>query len=203
LLLDEYMAGWIDDKRFEGEARIWPNYITDYKPVVEYARKNSIPFVATNIPRRYSNMVFKKGFEILDSLNAEAKSYIAPLPIRYDPELGCYKSMLQMNMGMTHGTKPDDKFPKAQAIKDATMAYFILKTYEQGDLFYHINGAFHSDNFEGIVWYIKQDRPGLKIVTLTNVSQDDPDKLDEKNQGKATYILVVPQTMTKTQQTQP
>ncbi|MEQ8623855.1 MAG: hypothetical protein RJQ00_08600 [Vicingaceae bacterium] len=44
--------------------------------------------------------------------------------IPFDPELPIYKNILQM-MG-DHGTL---ELVKAQAIKDATMAYFILKKY--------------------------------------------------------------------------
>jgi uncharacterized iron-regulated protein len=196
IILDEYLKGLIDDKKFEEEARIWPNHITDYKPVLTYAHDNSIPFVATNIPRRYSNMVFKGGFEALNNLSSEALKYISPLPIKFDIGLSCYKSMMEMDMG--HGPKPDEKLPKAQAIKDATMAFFILKNRQDGTLFFHINGSYHSDNFEGIVWYLKQAKPELKIKTITNVSQKEIEKLEDQYKGKASYVLVVPASMTKT-----
>src|SRR5690554_5028623 len=73
LILDEYLTGLISQRRFEGEARLWNNYKTDYKPLVEFARENSIPFIATNIPRRYASMVASSDFKALDSLTAEAK----------------------------------------------------------------------------------------------------------------------------------
>ena len=79
------------------------------------------------------------------------------------------------------------------------MAYFILKNLPSTWLFYHINGAYHSDNFEGIVWYIKQKRKDLKIVVISSVEADDinnPAKEDLK--GKGDFIIVIPSTMTKT-----
>ena len=96
LILDEYLGGLYPTKKYEAEMRLWDNYQTDYKPVVEFAREHEIPFVATNIPRRYASMVNAGGFEALEKLSPEALSYIAPLPIAYDPEVKCYKDMLDM-----------------------------------------------------------------------------------------------------------
>ena len=81
LIFDEYMQQNISYDRFEAEARLWDNYRTDYYPVVFFAKEHHIPFIATNIPRRYANIVKNKGFEALDSLSEEAKRYIAPLPL--------------------------------------------------------------------------------------------------------------------------
>jgi len=104
-----------------------------------------------------------------------------------------------LNMGIGHEEmKIDEKYPKAQAIKDATMAHFIMKNKIENGMFYHLNGSFHSDNFEGIIWHIKQADPNLKIKTLTTVEQDDISKPDKEALGKASYIIVVPTDMTKT-----
>jgi uncharacterized iron-regulated protein len=202
LLLDEYIMGKIKTRNFEAEAKLWDNYKTDYKPLVEFAKEKKLPFIATNIPRRYAAVVSEKGFEGLDSLSASAQSFMAPLPIKYDPELPSYKSMLDMGgmggmggMGQPHA---NPNLPKAQAIKDATMADRILKNLKPGQTLIHYNGSFHSDNYEGIVWYLKQEKPGLKIVTISSVEQPDIEKLDEESTKLADYILCIPESMTKT-----
>jgi uncharacterized iron-regulated protein len=197
LLLDEYLNNEISKKSYEDEIRLWKNYATDYKPLVEFAKEHNLKFMATNIPRRYASVVYKKGFEALDSLSAEARSYIAPLPIEYDANLPGYKSMLDemKNMGMTH---LNENLPKAQAAKDATMAYSIAGALEDGSLFIHYNGSYHSDNHEGIIWYLNKYKPGLKIMTITCVEQGDIDKMDEEFKNQADYIVVIPESMTKT-----
>ena len=195
LILNEYLYGKITKKNFEDEARLWPNYSTDYKPLVEFAKKNHLPFIATNIPRRYASVVYKHGFEALDSLTAEARSYIAPLPIPYDPEVKCYKDMVEQMKLMGHG---NPNFPKAQAIKDATMAYNIANNSGNGKLFIHYNGAYHSDNFQGILWYLKKYKPELKIVTVSSVEQPQLDSLSAANKNLADFILAIPEDMTKT-----
>ncbi len=54
VILDEYFSGLIMERHFTSEARLWNNYDTDYRPLVELARENSLAFIATNIPRRYA-----------------------------------------------------------------------------------------------------------------------------------------------------
>jgi uncharacterized iron-regulated protein len=191
--LDSFLAGKIDDKALDTLARLWPNYKTDYAPLVDFAKDKHLKFVATNIPRRYARLVHKGGFESLDNLAQEEKMWIAPLPIEYDPELPGYKKML----GMMHG-RMGNNLPKAQAIKDATMAYFILKNYRKGSLFIHYNGAYHSENYEGILHYLKKKMPDLKYATITTVSQKDVSKLSEENKNRADFIICVVANMTTT-----
>ncbi|MDZ7755863.1 ChaN family lipoprotein [Rhodohalobacter sp.] len=42
LLIDEYFEGLISQSSFENEARLWNNYSTDYKPVLEFAKENDL-----------------------------------------------------------------------------------------------------------------------------------------------------------------
>lgn len=230
LILDEYLQGYYAANKYEAEMRLWNNYETDYKPLVEFAKTHKIPFIATNIPRRYASMVHKGGFEALEKLSDEALSYIAPLPILYDPELKCYKDMLNMGLpaaskGMPEApsgmhTAPDstkaapagmpathvmakkafslDNLPKAQAAKDATMAHFIMENWSEGMCFFHLNGSYHSNNYQGIVWHIQQARKDLKIITINTVLQEEIGELSEENLNSADYIICVPESMTRT-----
>lgn len=195
LLIDEYFNGDIKQSNFEKEVRLWPNYKTDYKPLLEFAKDSGLRFVATNIPRRYAALVNSKGFEGLLSLTPRAKEYIAKLPMEYDSTLSAYKSILEMMKDSPH---VNENIPKAQAAKDATMAEFILKNWSQGKLFLHYNGSYHSDDFQSIVWYLHQANPSLKILTISSVEQKNIEKLEVENLNKADYILAIPESMTKT-----
>ncbi len=199
LIIDEYLQKLFDAKKYEAEAKLWKNYKTDYKPLMDFALDNGLRFIATNIPRRYANIVFKKGFEGLDELSDEAKSHVAPLPINYDAEVKCYKDMLNMgNMPASRTGHAMANLPKAQAAKDATMAYFIDKNMKAEKIFIHYNGSYHSENHEGIVWHLNKMNKGYRIVTVTTVLQKDISKLDEENLGTADYIICVPENMTST-----
>lgn len=196
LIINEYLLKRVNDRNFESEARLWPNYKTDYKPLLLFARDSSVKFIATNIPRRYASLVNREGFAGLESLSDEAKKYIAPLPVAYDAELPGYKGMMEMMGGA--GGHVNENLPRAQAIKDATMAHFILQNLKTGSTFIHFHGTYHSDNYEGIMWYLQQQRPDLKIVTINSSEQDSLSKLDEDNKGKADFVIAIPTTMTKT-----
>jgi uncharacterized iron-regulated protein len=191
--LDQYLKGEINQKGLDTLARLWNNHKTDYKPLVDFAKDNQLYFVATNIPRRYASMVYRGGFEALEALSPEEKVWIAPLPVKYDASLSQYQKMLEMAQG--HG---GDKLPKAQAIKDATMAYSIVENLKPNSIFIHYHGSYHSDFYEGIYWYVKQERPELKILTIATVTQKDLSQLEKEHLGKADFILVVDEDMTKT-----
>lgn len=198
LVINEYLSGKYEADKFEPEVKLWKNYKTDYKPLIEFARKNGLPFIATNIPRRYASMVSRHGLEVLDSLSSDAKELIAPLPVTYDPELKCYKDMMSMHGMPGMGGKPNENLPKAQAIKDATMAHFITSNLKQGQVFIHYNGAYHSDNYLGIIHYLKLYSPGIRVATITTVLQDEIQTLEADNKWLADFIIAVPVTMTRT-----
>lgn len=203
LVLDEYLKGQITAKQLEDETKVWNNYATDYKPLVELAKANKIPFIATNIPRRYASLVSKNGLQALEALSEEGKKNIAPLPFEVDLTLPGYKNM--MDMGGMHGSSMGKvnqdmivNMARAQASKDATMAHFILKNWQKGKLLLHLDGHYHSDNFEGIVWYLKKQNPSLNILTITNVSEDDLLQPKEAKPNMANFVLVTPKNLTRT-----
>ena len=196
LIINEYLGGHLDYKSFSNEAKVWNNDKTDYKPLLDFARENQLTFVATNIPRRYAAMVHKDGFRAFNDLNEEAKKYIAPIPFKYDDKLPGYADMIKMMGG--HGNKKVENMARAQASKDATMAHFILKNWTKDKTFIHYNGSYHSMNYEGIGWYLKQANPNLKVATIHCVEQDKIDELEKDNLSTAHYIIATPKTITKT-----
>jgi uncharacterized iron-regulated protein len=193
-IIDEYLNGHISEKNFQDEVRLWPNYNTDYKPLVEFAKQNNLAFIATNIPRRYANMVYKKGIASLEPLSSIAKSYIVPLEkFQFDSTVACYKNLMG-GMGGHGGIN----MATSQAIKDATMAHFILKNVKLNTVFLHVNGAYHSDNQQGIIHYLKAHVELENILTISIVEQEDVAKLEDSNHGIADFIICVPEVMTKT-----
>ena len=191
-ILDEYLKGYISPRNFQNEMRLWSNYNTDYKPLVEFAKAEKIPFVASNIPRRYANMTYKKGIGSLSQLSDLAKSFIVPLKhFKFDSTVTCYKEMLHMDHGGVN-------MAKAQAIKDATMAHFIYKNSNPTTHFLHFNGRYHSDNREGILHYLKEKVSDKSIATISTVTQSSIIELDAENEGLADFIICVKSNITKT-----
>jgi len=116
--LDSYLSGFVKSDDFKKDKRFWPNYATDYHGITEFAKVNQVPYIATNVPRRYARIVSKQGAAALDTLPDFDKAWICPLPFPVDTTLKSYRMVMQMG----HGSQFNGyHFASAQAIKDATM----------------------------------------------------------------------------------
>ncbi|MET4106891.1 ChaN family lipoprotein [Hymenobacter sp. UYP22] len=197
-LVDQYTTGELDDKAFEADSRPWPNYATDYRPLLQLARQQKFRVVGTNVPRRYASQVAKGGVAVLDALPSAEKAWLTPLPLVVDFSLPGYQNMAKMFGSDAAHSVGTQNIIRAQALKDATMAYFLNQARPEGHLLLHLNGAYHSDNHDGILAYLRQQNPKLKVLTISAVAQEQLDKLAQENQQKADFVVVVPQDMTKT-----
>ena len=193
LLLNDFLSGVISDKNFEDSCRLWPNYKTDYKPLIQYAIENKLFCLASNVPRKYANILFRNGRPALDSLSDFDKMFMAPLDFKIDTSLSQYSALSSMEQHMV-----GSHLMEAQAFKDATMAYFMLKYKKENNVVFHLNGSYHSDFHQGIMWYIQQAQPAASIVTISTVTQEQIGKLDKEHLGRADYIICVPESMTRT-----
>lgn len=197
-LLSDYLTGKLTDKQFQDTMRLWPNYETDYAPLIALAKNNHLYCVASNVQRKYASLLFKKGRTALDTLSAEVKAQMAPIDFKVDTSLSQYREVFSMGGHM--GTNMGMNMVESQAFKDATMAQFILANpgRQDGTVHVHFNGAFHSDFHQGILWYVQQKNPQIKVLTISTVTQEDVRKLDKEHLGRADFIICVPESMTRT-----
>jgi uncharacterized iron-regulated protein len=197
LILNDFVSGNISEKQFSDSCRLWPNYETDYKPLVDFAKENNLVCLADNIQRKYASLLFKKGRKSLDTLSPDIKAQMVDVNFPVDTTLSQYREIRSMG-----GEHMGINMIEAQAIKDATMAKFIWNGIKnENNLVLHFNGAFHTDFYQGIIWYLKNDKrwtPDKKVITVTTVSQKEIDKLDKEHFGRADFIICVPESMTKT-----
>ncbi len=209
LMLDELLSNTIDGQVYMESSKLWHNVRTDYMPLLQYAKRHNLHFVATNIPRRYARLIYKKGIEYLDSLSTDARRYLPPYPIHFNLDEAIYKQMAsvfpsdeewdkQQAEGKTGRTVMSSGRPsnlvKAQAIKDATMAHFILQNWEPGQYFYHFHGEMHSANHTSICYYLKYYNPEVTFRTISIIRQADPFKFTEKT-NRADFNIVIPDDM--------
>ncbi|MDN3619755.1 ChaN family lipoprotein [Polaribacter undariae] len=200
LVLNEYLSELYPESKMIPEmTQMWNNYSTDYRPLVEFAKENKLRFIATNIPRRYASLISKKGISALKDLSPEALALIGPdLETYFDPTVKAYAEMAD-NMG---GHVPPNmlNIQTAQAAKDATMAHFSLKNFKKGDLLLHIEGSYHSNYEQGIIWWVHKIKPGLTLKSITTVTASEWNKLTKEQKATiANYIIVVADNMTQTE----
>ena len=72
--VDTYMSGSSGEDDFLKNSRPWPRYATDYRPLVEFARRQHWPVVAANVPRRIAADVAKSGRPAVDALTTADRS---------------------------------------------------------------------------------------------------------------------------------
>ncbi len=174
--------------------RVWPNFLSDYAPLLEIARRHGVAIYATNAPRDIARAVSKEGLRALEELPAAQRAWMAPLPLLRLDSLPSYQAM--NDMATQHGLNPE-YFRLAQMLKDATMAYTILQAYQPGYTFLHINGSYHSDFFEGIVaylrayWGLKIARQ-KKILVISTVALPPDQRYTPESRKRADFILAVP-----------
>lgn len=195
LIIDEYTSSLISSDRFEEECRLWPNHSTDYEPLVYYAKSHHLPLIATNVPRRYASIVKEKGLAFLDSLSVEAKRYLPKLPIKYVENKNAQEGFALMGLlGKAKKTKPQ-LMAQAQAIKDATMGWFIAQNLKKGEQMIHFNGTYHSDARNGIIPYLLEYRPKTTISTIRAVRQEEIDKIEKDYLGLADFYICITEDM--------
>ncbi len=192
IVLDEYLAGHITEDHFLRSSRPWPNYKTDYRPLVQLARENKLRVVAANAPRRYVNMVSRLGRDSLAVLSPEAKGWLAPLP--FGEPSDAYARKFNALMGRIHepGTAPSTIL-YSQTLWDATMAHWVAEALnkQKDALVVHVNGGFHTEGRLGTVEHLLRYRPASRALVVTARYEDDFRTFDkEKHTGIGDFVVL-------------
>ncbi len=195
--LDAYGHGRTDEAAFRKAARPWSNYQTDYRPLVEYAKANGIPVVASNVPQPIASAVGKRGLAALADFPADQSAALVQAP--HDGAWLRFKAVME-GMGGAHGGMAMDaamigRFYEAQVVRDETMAESITRRLEAapGGLVLHLNGQFHSDYGDGIPRRVLWRRPLTRIVIVSVVPVADPKKAaPPTDKALADYVVRVP-----------
>ncbi|MDB4913449.1 MAG: hypothetical protein JWM95_1093 [Gemmatimonadetes bacterium] len=183
--LDAYLAGRMSEADFLAASRPWPQYATDYRPLVQLARARGWPVIAANVPRPIASAVSRKGLSVLDTLSAASRAYAAR-------ELSCphdryYDLFAESTKGHSAGgvsTTVDtaaagmtNRFYEAQCVKDETMGESVAQALVRagtGAIVVHVDGAFHSDYGLGTAARARRRLPVASRVIITGVPVADP-----------------------------
>lgn len=187
-VLDDYLAGKISEKKFLQQSRPWPNYSKDYRPLIEFSKKNNIIVVAANLPRRVAALVSKTN-RIPRKLLGEDKVYLPPkIHLRskryYQKFIESINRMPSFSpMKRIH----QEGLYLAQVLKDAVMAASLEPFLDHRVLF--CCGHFHSDEHLGIPYQLRKNHPQLNIAVIAMASTIE--KLPMKDRSKiADFIWV-------------
>lgn len=165
--LDEYLSGQIGEKTFFNSLKLWPNHLRDYHPFLQYAKEHRIPVIASNVPKKYVNLVSSSGLENLFPIRSV---FLPPkYLIRKFSQEGYetkIKNVLQAHPGATSDETMLRRFIDAQFLWDAGMTDAIANAFlTRGKKVIHINGRFHSDEGFGVTHRLRE--LGFKVLTVS------------------------------------
>lgn len=211
--LNDYLAGKISESDFLKVSRPWPNYATDYRPLVEIARAHNWPVIAGNTPRRLASLISRQGMTAVSSLPEEDKKYLAAqIQCPFDDY---FKRFTEAMSSHPSGEEKKDarkdekkeaeqramieKFYTAQCVKDETMAESIANSVVQSgqsnstqgkQLVVHFNGAFHSDFKLGTAARTIRRLPKAKVKVISIVPVDNLDSIKaDEYRKRGDYVI--------------
>jgi len=180
-VLNDYLNSRIGEQPLMSEGDAWPNYESDYRPLVEFAKANDMDVLAANAPKPMVRCIGREGLTYLDKLSAERRQQVAS-EINTGPSAYKDKFMASMHHGKPEQT---ERQYAAQVTWDETMAESIvnyLKDNPETQIL-HIAGKFHIEDGLGTKASILRRNPTLKVVVITPVTKS--------TQAKADYQLAV------------
>lgn len=168
--LNNFLADTLSEENFLAASRPWPNYRTDYAPLVNFAKEKKMPVIAANVPRFLAAHVAKNNAST-EGVEAQYQQWLPKHT--YAPE-GAYKDKFyaQMSSSAAPMKMPPQRLAAvyaAQCLKDDKMAESIAAFADahQNMQILHINGCFHSDAHLGTAQKLEALRPELKVAVIT------------------------------------
>ncbi|ENM5769866.1 ChaN family lipoprotein [Vibrio mimicus] len=166
-VLDEYLAGEIGEQYLIQKANAWPNYESDYRPLVEFAKSQQLPIIAANAPKPIVRCIGRVGIDYIKRLTPEQRQWIAA---KINTQDSPYKSTFMASMHHGNPAQNENQFA-AQVTWDETMAESIVRylTTNPERKVLHIAGMFHTQQGLGTAASILRRNPNLKVVIITPV----------------------------------
>ncbi|AJR13571.1 ChaN family lipoprotein [Leptospira interrogans] len=161
--LDEYLTGQITETAYLNSLTFWPNYIRDYHPFIKFAKEHKIPVLASNVPRKYVNLVASNGLEALFRIRSV---FLPPKYLIRKFSQEAYEIKIKNTLRKHPGASSENRFIDAQYLWDAGMADSIANIFlMKNRKVIHINGRFHSDEGLGVTHRLRE--LGLKILSIS------------------------------------
>ena len=192
-LLDDYVAGRVDEAAFLAGASPWGNYRAAYRPLIERARAGGHPVVASNYPRGLARTVSRGKAEAVAALDDEQR---ATVPREMHPNTPEYHrrvdNAVRGHLGMMGPREPGDaRLWSTQTLWDNSMGEACADALDAhpGSAVLHVNGGFHSAYWDGTVRQLLLRRPATKVATVALVPTANPGVADVGGVPRADYVL--------------
>jgi len=167
-VLMRYISGLCTEAEFLAASRPWPNYASDYRPMVEFARARNLLVLAANAPRPLASRVAKQGIDSVQGEPHVARSTSAP----EDDYWQAFLAAMQGHVG-TGSQDAIKRMYAAQCLKDDTMAETVVDHLRERQaagarpLVVLVVGKGHSDHRRGVVSRVLDRMPNADVRVLS------------------------------------
>ncbi|MDO6763028.1 ChaN family lipoprotein [Agarivorans sp. 1_MG-2023] len=189
-LVNEYLNDDIGEEWLIKQTNAWPNYRSDYRPLVEFSKAKHLNVIAANAPKAHVTCIGSEGLAYLHTLDSEQRLLLSQEFTVDDP---AYQQRLFGNAHHGDSQQSQNHF-LAMLAWDETMAESIAAhlNNEANQQVMHIVGNFHIEQKQGTYSRVQQRLPNSKISSVVAVSQQDFLALSiEEQQAKGDYLIVV------------
>ncbi|EGU38106.1 uncharacterized iron-regulated protein [Vibrio ichthyoenteri ATCC 700023] len=172
--LNQYLAGEIGEQVLIQQAGAWPNYPSDYRPLVELAKQKQLAVIASNAPKSIVRCIGQQGLSYLDKLDSKQRTWLAE---QIDTRDSPYKEkfIASTHHGNAHHgkTQQTQRQFSAQMAWDETMADSIVSylTQHPQSQIMHIAGKFHVEQGQGAKASILRRDANLDVVVVSPVTE--------------------------------
>lgn len=164
-VVDSYLKGEIGEQTLITQTDAWPNYPSDYRPLVELAKQHRSDIIAANAPKKIVRCIGQLGIDYLNTLTPTQRSFVAK---SISTDSSPYKNVFMESMH--HGDEEQTERQYAAQISwDETMAESIVNYLKKNPTskVMHIAGSFHIQQGLGIKSSILKRNPTLNVVVIT------------------------------------
>ncbi|AJR07765.1 hypothetical protein C9J03_21270 [Photobacterium gaetbulicola] len=169
-VVNQYLNNEIGEKTLIKEGKAWPNYSSDYRPLVEFAKMNQLDVIAANAPKSIVRCIGQQGEGYLALLPAMERRWVAE-----QLTLGSDAYHDKFNASMHHGDEEKTKRQfAAQTAWDDTMAESMVDylALHPGKQIIHVAGRFHVAEGLGTASRITARNPDLNVMMVTPVTKN-------------------------------
>ena len=181
-IVNDYLSSRVGERYLIEKAPAWINYQSSYRPLVEYAKQNSILVIAANAPGNIIRCIGRKGSDYITKLTPQERGMIATQPFAEVPHYADKFFGLMGQSKHSSGKRIKQSY-LAQLTRDNTMAESIAKALKNSPdaQAIHLNGSFHSAGHLGAAGALKRINPALRIAVITPIHYDELTKFKQEN----------------------
>ncbi|MFO1031122.1 MAG: ChaN family lipoprotein [Planctomycetota bacterium] len=172
-VLLRYVSGDADEYQLRTEAKPWPDYVRDYRPLVQFARENGIVVLGANAPADLAARVRKEGLAAVQGAPFLPRSVSVPEDDGYE----AFRQMMAGHPGVSPETM--HRYYEAQCVRDDSMAEVVVDWLQEKraagrrPLVVLVCGHGHSDHRRGAVARMVGRMPTLDVRVLSAEESDE------------------------------